>query len=318
MLVLNDAAARYPWEMMQERRRGDDAAQDRKPLAVQAGMVRQLLVEKFRERVVMARDKTALVVGNPSTPFTNLPAAEQEAREVGKALKNADYAVTPLIGPEAKGPAILTELFARDYRIVHLAGHGVFEYHPPVPCDSCHQQTDGNPVTGMVIGENQFLTAAQIRQMRSVPQLVFVNCCHLGKIDDRKPPHKLPNLAANVATELIRMGVRGVVAAGWAVQDDAAALFAATFYQEMLGRIALRPGGSHGPHRHLCRPSRGQHLGRLPVLRRPRLHPGQGGRCAARPAAAASPTPPSPKLSLIWRTSPQRQEPLQDQLLKHT
>jgi tetratricopeptide (TPR) repeat protein len=234
VLVLNDAAARYPWEMMQERRRSDSATQAEKPMAVQAGMVRQLLVEKFRERVVMARETTALVIGNPTTPFTNLPGAEQEAHEVEKALKGAGYTVTPLIGADATGPAILTELFVKDYRIVHLAGHGVLDYRPPVPCGSCHQQTDGNPVTGMVIGENQFLTAAQIRQMRTVPQLVFVNCCHLGKIDDRQTPRNLPNLAANVATELIRMGVRGVVAAGWAVQDDAAALFAATFYREML------------------------------------------------------------------------------------
>lgn len=235
VLVLNDAAARYPWEMMQERRRGDDTAQAEKPLAVQAGLVRQLIVDKFRERVVMARGKTALVVGNPPTPFANLPGAESEAQEVVKALKNAEYDPVSLIGADAKGPAILKELFARDYQIVHLAGHGVYEYHPPVPCDCCQQPTDGKAVTGMVIGENQFLTAAQIRQMRSVPQLVFVNCCHLGNINDRQPPRNVPpNLAANVATELIRMGVRGVVAAGWAVQDDAAALFAATFYREML------------------------------------------------------------------------------------
>ncbi|MFA7062464.1 MAG: CHAT domain-containing protein, partial [Pedobacter sp.] len=236
VLVLNDAAARYPWEMMQERRRDDSSVHTEKPLAVSAGMVRQLLVEKFRERVVMARDKTALVIGNPPTPFTNLPSAEQEAREVVKALENADYVPTTLIGSDAKGTMILKELFARDYQIIHLAGHGVFEYHPPVPCDSCGQKTDGTPISGMVIGDNQFLTAAQIRQMRAVPQLVFVNCCHLGHIDDSKPPRNLPpDLAANLATELIKMGVHCVIAAGWAVQDDAAAHFAATFYREMLG-----------------------------------------------------------------------------------
>ncbi len=236
VLVLNDAAARYPWEMMQERRRGDSSVHAEKPLAVQAGMLRQLLVERFRERVVMARDKSALVIGNPPTPFTNLPSAEQEAREVVKALKNADYAPTNLIGADAEGPDILKELFARDYQIIHLAGHGVFEYHPPEACGSCGQNTNGAPISGMVIGDNQFLTAAQIRQMRAVPQLVFVNCCHLGHIDDNKPPRNQPaDLAANLATELIKMGVRCVVAAGWAVQDDAAALFAATFYQELLG-----------------------------------------------------------------------------------
>jgi len=234
VLVLNETAARYPWEMMQERRRSDDTAQAEKPLAVQAGLVRQLLVEKFRDRVVAAREKRALVVGNPHTPFADLPGAEKEAQAVVKALKEAGYDATPLIGADATGTSILTELFARDYQVVHLAGHGVFEYRPPVPCDSCRQPTDDNPVTGMVIGESQFLTAAEIRQMRTVPQLVFVNCCHLGNISDRQPPrNQPPNLAANVAAELIRMGVRGVVAAGWAVQDDAAALFAATFYREM-------------------------------------------------------------------------------------
>ena len=235
VLVLNDAAARYPWEMMEERHRGDEGAPSEKPLAVQAGMVRQLIVEKFRDRVMMALGKRALVVGNPHTPFADLPGAESEAKEVVKALENAGYDPVRLIGADAKGTTILRDLFARDYQIIHLAGHGVYEFRPPAVCDACNRPIEGNPVTGMVIGENQFLTAAQIRQMRTVPQLVFVNCCHLGKINDPQPLRNLPpNLAANVATELIRMGVRAVVAAGWAVQDDAAALFAATFYREML------------------------------------------------------------------------------------
>ncbi|MEI6827994.1 MAG: CHAT domain-containing protein [Desulfuromonadales bacterium] len=234
VLVLNDAAARYPWEMMQERFRGDDAVHAEKPLAVQAGMLRQLQVEKFRERVVMARDKSALVIGNPPTPFADLPSAELEARGVLTALKNADYTVTQLIGPEAKGTTILTELFARDYQIIHLAGHGVFNYYPEI-IESSGQKASTTPVSGMVIGDNLFLTAAQVRQMRAVPQLVFVNCCHLGHIDDTRPPRNQPaDLAANLAAELIKMGVRCVVAAGWAVQDDAAELFAATFYRELL------------------------------------------------------------------------------------
>jgi hypothetical protein len=43
-----------------------------------------------------------------------------------------------------------------------------------------------------------------------------------------------PRLAANIATEFIRMGVRAVVAAGWAVDDAAAATFSTIFYDEML------------------------------------------------------------------------------------
>jgi hypothetical protein len=49
--------------------------------------------------------------------------------------------------------------------------------------------------------------------------------------------HKLAynKLAYSVARELIEMGVRAVVACGWAVNDDGAKVFAETFYTEMLG-----------------------------------------------------------------------------------
>ena len=33
----------------------------------------------------------------------------------------------------------------------------------------------------MVIGRDIFLTPGDIEQMRWVPELVFINCCHLGK-----------------------------------------------------------------------------------------------------------------------------------------
>jgi tetratricopeptide (TPR) repeat protein len=43
----------------------------------------------------------------------------------------------------------------------------------------------------------------------------------------------MPDFAANVAEELIKIGVRCVVAAGWAVDDEPAMLFARRFYQEL-------------------------------------------------------------------------------------
>ena len=43
-----------------------------------------------------------------------------------------------------------------------------------------------------------------------------------------------PELAASVAVELIRLGVRCVIAAGWEVNDEAAAAFGKTFYEQML------------------------------------------------------------------------------------
>ena len=40
--------------------------------------------------------------------------------------------------------------------------------------------------------------------------------------------------AANVSEELIEIGVRCVIAAGWAVEDEPAKIFATTFYDALL------------------------------------------------------------------------------------
>jgi hypothetical protein len=55
----------------------------------------------------------------------------------------------------------------------------------------------------------------------------------LGQIDREEPAFS--SLAASIAEELICMGVKAVIAAGWAVNDRAAVTFAATFYHAMTG-----------------------------------------------------------------------------------
>jgi hypothetical protein len=106
--------------------------------------------------------------------------------------------------------------------VLHIAAHGVFE----------EPHADGTLRTGVVLSNGMLLTAAEIGAMEVVPDLVFLNCCHLGKLD--RAPTEYNRLAYSVARELIEMGVRAVVAAGWAVDDDAASLFAATFYRALL------------------------------------------------------------------------------------
>jgi hypothetical protein len=87
-----------------------------------------------------------------------------------------------------------------------------------------------------VLSNGSFLGPAEIESMRVVPELVFVNCCHLGahSTDRTLGENDPPGFAANVADALIRIGVRCVVAAGWAVDDAAASLFATTFYGALL------------------------------------------------------------------------------------
>ena len=223
VLVLNNRSAGLPWELMHNRL---DVGAD--PISVSSGMLRQLQTTNYRKVVINPSNRTALVIGNPKTKnFSYLKAATSEAKSVSKQLIQQGFDTTSKI--ESNARSILTALHTSDYRVLHLAGHGVFDY-------------DNNgeyeyPVTGMVLGDDIFLTPVEIHQMRKVPEFAFINCCHLGKIEEIGPEESWKNrhkLAASLAAELINMGVRAVVAAGWAINDSAAEMFSDTFYQCLL------------------------------------------------------------------------------------
>jgi len=239
MLMLDEAAARFPWELME-----DAFSSNVRPLAVEHGILRQLATSIMRERPVLVGDARALVIGDPVSDFVELPGAQAEAREVCNELERSGFEVHKCLRSNAG--EVVQQLYGRVYKVLHLAGHGVYNYLPEdaTRCEKCDQVLTGSKiearqrstaaVTGMVLGNGLFLTPAEVRQMRQVPELVFINCCHLGRIEEDRSPVHFNLLAANLATEFIRMGVRAVVAAGWAVDDGAAKIFAGRFYQSLL------------------------------------------------------------------------------------
>ena len=77
--------------------------------------------------------------------------------------------------------------------------------------------------------------------MRVVPELVFVNCCHLAARNSEQllqtqgeRDYDRAIFASGVAEQLIKIGVRCVIAAGWAVEDGPAMTFAKAFYGALL------------------------------------------------------------------------------------
>lgn len=84
-----------------------------------------------------------------------------------------------------------------------------------------------------MLGPKTRLTAAQVGKLKRVPQFVFINCCHLGEM---RPDAIAPwsKLAASLATAFIEMGSQAVIAAGWRIGDQAASIFAHSFYHAML------------------------------------------------------------------------------------
>jgi CHAT domain-containing protein len=229
VLVLDGYTANLPWELM---------LADQEPLAVRAHMIRQLSASTFRRHVRQTLQPLAYVVGNPSTEsffkmfphphrqaadgLESLAGAEQEAEVVVEALSRQGYQVESAIGQGCKALDVITPLYQKPYRIVHIAAHGLFE----------EPAADGVARTGVVLSDGLLLGAAEIGQMEVVPDLVFLNCCHLAQTDPMNVAYN--RLAYSVSRELIEIGVRCVVAAGWAVDDDAAFTFAETFYRGIL------------------------------------------------------------------------------------
>ena len=201
------------------------------------------------------------MIGDTDSGLAPLPGAQKEAGAVAATLQEAGFTCTTLVRLGAT--RVVQEMFARPYRLIHIAAHGVRDFVQP----------DGT-VTGVVLGDGMFLTAAEVAQLGQTPDLVFVNCCYLGAVGPAgsattDPPSSAPKdaaaavadpaaaastsdgstgstssalrgkfhlLAASLARELIDAGVRAVVVAGWAVDDAAAATFAQAFYQGLTAR----------------------------------------------------------------------------------
>lgn len=214
--ILDSYSASYPWELLQ------DGIVDTKPICVSAGMIRQLSTPNYRSGIKTVPKNNALVIADPDLKgFANqLPGALKEGQMFAEMLAERGMTITSSF--KGNHTEIIEKLFRDDYKIIHLSGHGIFN-------------ADITKASGMVIGKNMFLSTREIRQMSSVAELVFVNCCHLGKTDGVaeeffQQRHKL---AANIGTQLIENGVRCVIAAGWAVNDEAALEFARVFYKKM-------------------------------------------------------------------------------------
>ena len=251
-MILDVDTAAFPWELMNDRHpwaeNGGVPDQQRQPFAVRSGVIRQLIQTRFREAVTPPRGpRKALVVGDPRAEpafgFAELAGAQDEARAVAIKLRERGYAVTELIGSKIKPEHVVMHLFAEAWEVIHIAAHGVFEEELPQADGSKSKQKH----TGIVLGGGLILGPSVLAQLSVVPSLVFVNCCHQGHIDpavearaaERAQQARRPALAASVAVELISLGVRGVVAAGWAVDDMAAERFANAFYERLLAGDAL-------------------------------------------------------------------------------
>ncbi|HEX4234392.1 MAG TPA: CHAT domain-containing protein [Caldimonas sp.] len=227
VIELETGTASLPWEVL-DTLSSDLTGGDPRPWAIRSKLLRKLRTSEFRAQVTDATaDGNILVVGEPlvdETIYPPLPGARAEAIAVATRLTTGPAGVDAarvraLTSGNDDARDIINALFERPYRVIHVAGHGA-------------PGADG----GVVLSGGTYLGAAEVNAMRVVPELVFLNCCHLAALDAKcvLAPFDRAEFAATIAEALIEVGVRCVVAAGWAVEDKPAEIFATTFYDALL------------------------------------------------------------------------------------
>ncbi len=229
LMELDETTSTLPWELLDTdpevpaARRGDVP-----PWSIRCKVIRKLRTSGYRERVVDAgSEDNMLIVGEPlaDDAYGRLAGARSEADAIARTARTAfgiEADRVTAMEPLANARRVINQLFARNYRIVHISGHGTGP--------GCGNE-DG--YGGVVLsGKATFLGVNEVQAMRVTPELVFLNCCHLAQ-GSLKPPYDRAAFAAGIAGALIDIGVRCVIAAGWAIEDRAAEVFATTFYEEL-------------------------------------------------------------------------------------
>ena len=137
VLIMDKTTAGLPWEMLQ------DISVQSSPLSTQVGMIRQLSTDEFRPGVNYTLANRALVIGNPDTGnyLPSLTGAAAEAEMVNNLLSKIGYETTSSLNDSSS--TIIKKMFRSDYKIIHLAAHGLFNEENP-------------DLSGMVIGNKVF------------------------------------------------------------------------------------------------------------------------------------------------------------------
>jgi len=249
-LQLTQHTAGIPWELLDP---DTGESNQNQPWAIRSKLFRKLSTGTFRPDVVDASgDDAILVIGEPlvtDTRYPRLAGAREEASAVVDCFASETHdklIVESLISPDdpsLPGPnadTIIKTLLARSWRIVHISGHGANPELKPLSAGADPTtRRERLPSRGVVLSDELFLGPDEIQSLRVVPELVFLNCCHLARqasdqVLGTERPFDRAAFAASVAEALINVGVRCVVAAGWAVEDTAACAFATTFYSSLM------------------------------------------------------------------------------------
>ena len=157
------------------------------------------------------RRPDVFALGNPVTDLEPLPAAAQEAMELGKLFTNAKVRT----GPRATKESVEGE--GVDSSIIHLASHGVFL--PARPMDSYLALSGKTP-------HGEHLSAMDILGLDlSRSRLVVLSACSSGKVKVAGGEE-----IVGFTRAFLHAGTPSLVASLWPISDSASMQFVKAFY----------------------------------------------------------------------------------------
>ena len=165
----------------------------------------------------------ALVVGDPDVgkvyykerlqTFTALASARQEAKMVGQLL-----GVHPLLGECATKQAVLRAIHS--VSLIHIAAHGDAERGEVI----LSPQGTANKFPQE---EDYILTVSDISKVQLRAKLVVLSCCHSGRGVFKQEG------VIGIARAFLASGARSVLAASWAIEDEASKQLMDHFYEHL-------------------------------------------------------------------------------------
>ncbi|MBL8350154.1 MAG: CHAT domain-containing protein [Burkholderiaceae bacterium] len=219
-LVLDAAAARYPWELLD---RGSQPGRV-PPLAALMGLVRQSAAPtRTPASPIDAGLQAGIFAADPAAKTAQPPYAKDIARALERVLQRAGSKPEAVVNRPAT--ELMVRLHGEPLHLLHLAAPIAWPGSGP------------GLFAGFRFGPDLVLGVNDIRQLRALPQLVF---CSPTAHDDGRPLQDWPSFAAAFAQDLLHAGVRAVVVPGWPVGPAEAAGFTVAFYE------ALAQGRSFG------------------------------------------------------------------------
>ncbi len=159
-----------------------------------------------------------LIVGNPKMPIYNnapldsLPGAEIEAKQIA-----TFFNTQPLIGAQATKSVVLDRM--KTATTIHLATHGLL--------DTLRGEVPGAIALTASSGDDGFLTASEILDLKLTADLVVLSACSTGRGDITGDG------VIGLSRSLFVAGVPSVLVSLWNVQDDSTALLMTEFYKNL-------------------------------------------------------------------------------------